>query len=137
MKRSCHICNVDFDNLVLVREHVRKYHPKKKFNCKLAILCYCEAAEVFVIKNEDRLNRRKGCLIPEIAQMFGHKSALAWYGYIHHDCINHEPVPTTYLEALERAAWIDDGLDSILKAQADMVEMTDGMDEELCLLANN
>ena len=135
MKRSCHICEIEFDNLDLVRQHVAQYHPKKAFTCKIAILCYCEAVEHFA-QNKIRYIRR-GCLIPEMGQMFAYKSALAWCGLIPHDCINNVPVPTTYLEAIERAAWVDDGLDGILKVQADMIEMMDGMDEELCLLANN
>ena len=149
MKRTCHICNSKFDNLILVREHVKVYHDRRAFVRALVLQCYFEAMEVFVAEGN-----KEGQPIPEMVLMFGPSSPFAWYG-VNQPNISHDvPWPWTYHDALIRATWgmddgmdndliettnmveMEDGMDQALIQEANMVEMQDGMDYELCELVN-
>ena len=132
MKRSCHICNTQFDNLVLVREHVKIFHDRRAFVGLLALQCYFEAVEVFIAEGN-----AKGQHIPEMVRMFGPYSAFSWYGVNHPKINDSVPWPWTYHDALVRATWgLNDGLDNVLINETNMLEMNDGMDIELSELAN-
>ena len=106
---------------------------KSVFTRSLALFCYFEAMEFFLL----RYKGNKGHPMPEMVRMFGPNSAFSWYGPGQPDFDNYTPWPRTYYDALIRATWVNDGLDKFLYSQAQMLEMSDGMDEELCILANN
>ena len=151
LKRTCHICECYFDNLNQVKDHVYVMHQKSVFTRSLALFCYFEAMEFFLM----RYKGNKGRPIPEMVRMFGPNSAFSWYGPGQPDFDNFTPWPRTYYDALVRAMWglndgvdkdlvnetnmieMNDGLDTFLYDQAQMLEMNDGMDEELCILSNN
>ena len=132
MKRSCHVCNFKFDNLVQVRDHVEMFHDRRAFVGVLVLQCYIEAMDVFAAQGN-----RKNQPIPEMVLMFGANSPFAWYGVKQPNVDLDLPWPWTYHDALLRATWgMDDGMDIDFVYETNMIEMADGMDYELSEMAN-
>ena len=132
MERTCHTCNIKFENLILVSEHVRIYHDRRAFVGVLVLQCYIEALEIFAAQGNE-INQP----IPEMVLMFGANSPLAWYGVKQPNVNLNLPWPWTYHDALIRATWgMDDGLDDDLIKESKMIEMEDDMEQELVQKAN-
>ena len=125
MYRYCVVCWAKFVNIEKVAEHVGLLHKNVAFTKEIEKSYIFEAVDTEC----GGAQRWEAELVPELARVFGCGSPLSYHGPdVDADGLQGEvkPKPETYHLALVRACYSEER----------MRDMEDGMDEELCVLAN-
>ena len=123
MYHFCVVCRDKFTSVENLRDHVGLKHKTVKFTEKI------ESSFIWDVISEccGGGQRWEPVLVPELARVFGTGSPLSYhppdnpnpYGKV-------KPKPESYYQALLRICFSEER----------MLDMDDGMDEELCTLAN-
>jgi hypothetical protein len=124
-KRQCAVCNnSSFDHVKDLLQHVEQAHPDERFSRKVRDTYIMDAVFAEVGFGQPWCwTEGLSVMIPELVNVFGINSAFAWYGAQNHR--HGGPMsykPRTYLEALQRACGLDDGLDDVMYAAAAEVD---------------